>query len=417
MLAKDYLKREVKESAGCTEPGCVAFAVSTAKKHLGSEVENVYVEMSKNIYKNGIFVPIPGSRIGKGNMVAAALAACTDCENPDLTLLNSCTEQDNLKARKFLDEGKVQGKCLEDVNGVYVKAVVTSKDHQACCIVKNGHSDIEKIIVDDEVIFSKECKKGSEGFNFQGVNGLEDIVKISEEIDAQDMEFILYGAKMNYSVAQRYYSDSEMKLCSFFRKTGIENVGAKIRAYATIASYVRMSGINEKIMSSGGSGNQGITVTLPVYIYALESKADDRKTAVALCISHIFSGYIKSKIGKINAGCGAFGAAGPASAAGIIYLMDGSIEQMKQAIITNLSNEAGVICDGAKESCAFRIGNAAYDAYYSALMAANGVGVCSNQGVINTCLNSTIEDMKYLSDHTRDCIDDSLIEILENRSF
>ena len=93
------------------------------------------------------------------------------------------------------------------------------------------------------------------------------------------------------------------------------------------------------------------------------------------------------------------------------------MEQMKQAVITNLSNEAGVICDGAKESCAFRIGNAAYDAYFSALMAAGGVGVCSNQGVINTCLNSTIEDMKYLSDCTRDCIDDSLIEILEKRSF
>ncbi|MBP7237978.1 MAG: serine dehydratase subunit alpha family protein [Petrotogaceae bacterium] len=417
MLAKDYLKREVKESAGCTEPGCVAFAVSTAKKHLGSEVENVYVEMSKNIYKNGIFVPIPGSQIGKGNIVAAALAACTDCENPDLTLLNRCSNEDNLKARKFLDEGRVQGKCLEDVNGVYVKAVLKSKDHEACCIVKNGHSDIEKITVDGKIIFSAECRESSGGVNFHGVNGLEDIVKISEKIDEQDMEFILYGAKMNYSVAQRYYSDSKMKLCSFFRKTGIDDVGSKIRAFATIASYVRMSGINEKIMSSGGSGNQGITVTLPVYIYALQAKADDRKTAVALCISHIFSGYVKSKIGKINAGCGAFGAAGPASAAGISYLMDCSMEQMKQAVITNLSNEAGVICDGAKESCAFRIGNAAYDAYFSALMAAGGVGVCSNQGVINTCLNSTIEDMKYLSDCTRDCIDDSLIEILEKRSF
>ena len=113
MLAKDYLKREVKESAGCTEPGCVAFAVSTAKKHLGSEVENVYVEMSKNIYKNGIFVPIPGSQIGKGNIVAAALAACTDCENPDLTLLNRCSNEDNLKARKFLDEGRFRENVLK----------------------------------------------------------------------------------------------------------------------------------------------------------------------------------------------------------------------------------------------------------------------------------------------------------------
>jgi L-cysteine desulfidase len=228
-------------------------------------------------------------------------------------------------------------------------------------------------------------------------------------MDSVDVEEVFRGINMNYKVAE--YG---LKLIGF--NEIINQVNYKIKYFCMAASGARMSGADLPVMSSGGSGNQGIVSILPVAIVGEELRIEKTKIAKAVALSHFISGYIKSKLGKIAPVCGCVNAASPGAAAGITYLFNGSQEQIMLAVKTVLSDTLGMFCDGAKESCALKAGIAAQEAYDASLLAMRNIGIKDCQGFLDKDFNKTMENIVEIGKNGLTKLDEAIIKVLEKRN-
>lgn len=423
-MIKEYLTEEVKPAMGCTEPAAVALSVARAKKELKEKISKVEVIVSKSIYKNGLYVSIPGTKGLKGNKTAAALGAVISPDLLDLNLLYYSKEKDKKDAQDLIKNNRVKINYCEEP-GIFIHAIVEDiYNNISECIIRNSHTGIEKIILNSKVIFSSESegsikKNFFEKYNLENIS-LEEIINISSDMDSKDIDFIFQGIDLNMKAANYCLNKND----KFVEKTGIvlseifsdDILSEKIRKFSSAASFTRMTGADITIMSSGGSGNQGIVTTIPVYLFGKNNSNTDEEIAKAVAISHFLSGYIKYIVGKLAPICGAFYSAGAGATAGISYLMNKNIKKMLCAIDTMISNTTGVICDGAKESCAFRVGIAAHEAYISALMADKELYVDTNQGFIGNCCNESIKNIQKMNINGMKKLDTLIISILEGRN-
>lgn len=422
-MIKEYLNEEVKPAMGCTEPAAVALAVASATKYLKGNINFVEVIVSKSIYKNGLYVSIPGTNGLKGNKIAAALGAFIKPEILDLNLLYYSKKQDKIAAEKLILEKKIQI-ISNDITGVYVNAIVIDDlGNKAECLILNSHSNIQKIFLNSEIVYeSKKDKQTDKNFfvkyNLQNIT-LEDIINISSELDKKDEEFLFYGVELNMNAAN-YCLNQKDEFVSFTGKVLSEIlsdniISEKIRKYSSAASFTRMAGSDVTVMSSGGSGNQGIVATIPVFIFGKYNNNSDNEIAIALATSHFLSGFIKYVVGKLAPICGAFYSAGSGATAGISFLMNKDVRKMLNSVNTMISNTTGVICDGAKESCAFRIGVSSQEAYVSSLMADKGLYVDKNQGFIGDCCTDSIKNIQKINTSGMKNLDNLIISLLEGR--
>jgi L-cysteine desulfidase len=422
-MIKEYLKEEVKLSTGCTEPAAVALSTFVANKYIKNEIKKIDIEVSKSIYKNGKYVKIPGANGERGNKIAAALGTIIKNVEENLQILHHTkTEHQNI-ARDMVKNEIIYIKP-NNKNGVYVRTVIEDiLNNEVEVIIDGGHSNISLIRVNDEIVL-KDNKGEDNNIDFFKKHSLEnidlkDIQDFAKKIDDRDIEQLLFGARTNINAA-KFTLDSKReevsKMGNGLNRIFSEKIlNEKIRKYSTAASFTRMNGELVDIMSSGGSGNQGITTTIPVYLYGMYHEKDKRKIAEALAISHMLSGYIKFLVGKLAPICGAFYSAGAGATAGICYLEDLDEKNTINAIDTMISNTTGVLCDGAKESCAFRVGIATHEAYMSAVMAMNGIYVEKNQGFLGECCSDSIKNISKINLKGMNKIDNLIIEILERR--
>jgi L-cysteine desulfidase len=234
-----------------------------------------------------------------------------------------------------------------------------------------------------------------------------------EAINNREIGKIFEGIDMNLDIA-RFGLD---KILSSREGSSYneEGLGYKIRRYCLAASAARMSGAPLPVMSSGGSGNQGIVTTLPVALTGLHFEKRKEDIAKAVAISHLFSGYIKKKLGRVAPICGCVTAAGTGATAGIVYLLGGSRQHIEQAMLTILSSTTGIMCDGAKEGCALKAGLGGHEAYCSAMLSLNNLGIDSDQGFIAPTLDRSIENIQLLLSKGMSNIDSAIVEVLENR--
>ncbi len=422
MISK-YLKEEVKPATGCTEPAAVALAVAKAAKELVGNVYSINVEVSKSIYKNGLFVLIPGTEGLKGNKIAAALGALVKAEELDINLLHHTKSEDKKKAVELIEENRVKVTCNDKI-GVYVHASVQDDlNNVSECYIINSHTNVQKIKLNSKILFGsdEDFQENKTFFERNGIQdmSLEDIIKISTDINEEDVDFIFHGVDLNMDAA--YYCLKQKD--EFVKTPGIilndvfdeDNIAEKIRKYSSAASFTRMLGSNVTVMSSGGSGNQGIVATIPVYLYGLYNGNTKEEIAQALALSHLLSGYVKHLVGKLAPICGVFYSAGSGAAAAISYLMNKDRDKMLDTIDTMISNTTGIICDGAKESCAFRIGLSAHETYISALMADRGLYVEMDQGFIGQSCNESIRNIQRLNLDGMKDLDNLILSILEGR--
>lgn len=433
---KEFLAKEVKPALGCTEPGAVALAVARACRELNDrdEVASIRVTVSGSIYKNGMAVGIPGTRGARGNAMAAAMGAICGDSSLGLEVLKNSTKDDVAKAERWVREERASIYCDPDRSGVYVLASVFTPSHKAVCLIEGNHTNIVKVALDGAIVEENTPaarSASSTGFDDDGFpHKFSDAVKMADEIDDDDMKFLLDGVKMNMKVANGgYASASACKECgecvqgSRFGRTLLEicapeekeSIARRIRSVCAAAADARMSGILLPVMSSAGSGNHGITAILPTAIVAESLGASDRETAKAIAVSHIGTSFVKRRLGRMSPVCGCSVAAGAGAAAGLTCLMGGTVAQMSNAMELLLANLAGMLCDGAKESCALKVSCASSEAYFSALWAMEDQRLGVPQGVFGESVEETADNVARVTRDGMKTVDRVIIDILDRR--
>ncbi|MTI62077.1 MAG: serine dehydratase subunit alpha family protein [Firmicutes bacterium] len=428
---KEFLEKEVKPALGCTEPGAVALAVARACQEIEAkeEIDYIEVEVSDSVYKNGMDVGIPGTDGARGNAIAAVLGLICGKASYGLEVLRDCQKEDVVEAKKWIKDKRVSIICHPKKSGVYIHAAVFVKKQATICIIEGDHSNITMVSKNGKTIFEKKdfpnTKDKKESIqDMIGKLSYREVLSLVDNIDKDDVAYIMNGVKMNLKMAEYGLRDDTAAGAGFgkaLKKIMKENkleeeLGYLIKSYSFAASDARMGGAFLPVMSSAGSGNHGITAIIPLAIVGRKKGRTDEEIASAIAISHLTTSYVKSKIGRLSPVCGCAVAAGSGAAAGLTYILEGNYEQAVLAVKTLLANTAGMVCDGAKESCALKVGTAAFEAYLSALFALDDKGIDSAQGVIDASIEVTVNNMGRVNCIGMKNMDSVIIDIMEERA-
>lgn len=394
------VKKEVVPALGCTEPIAVALAAAKAREVLKVDPERTEVYVSANIYKNGMGVGIPGTGM-VGLDIAAALGVVGGNSEEKLEVLKAITKEDISKSKELVDNNEICVKPKDVPNKLYVEAVCINKNHVARVVIKDMHSNIVLVQLNDEILFeagNKEEKSEVKNEAVQPTLTVEKIYDFALNADFEDIEFILEGAKLNKAISKEGLKEEYgLKV----GKTIFENMekgllGDDIQNYAmaitAAASDARMAGSMLSVMSNSGSGNQGITVMLPVVAVAEKIDCDDEKLARALILSNLVAIHIKTYLGRLSALCGCVVASAGASC-GITYLLGGNLENVIYSIKNMVGNITGMICDGAKTGCALKVSTGVSAAVQAALLAINNIEISDKDGIIHKDIERTIQNI------------------------
>lgn len=409
----EILKSELVPALGCTEPGAIAYAAAKATATLGNFPERMNIKCSGNIIKNVKGVVVPNSGGLRGIEAAAILGAiageCTT--NHKLEVLNHVTEADIEKTKELLQKNFCKCRLQDGESNLYIDIVVTCKEHSAQVIVKDSHTNIVLIKKDGAIIFEKNLAESSTKLeekkkllNVKDIVAFADIVKIDDVKDILDYQICVNTAIAEEGLTNEYGASVGKTLLEFYGN----DIKIRAKAKAAAGSDARMAGSSMPVVINSGSGNQGITVTVPVVEYAKELDVSEEKMYRALLISNLISIHIKKYIGKLSAFCGAVSAA-CGSGAAITYLHGGSFEDISSTIINTVGNVGGIICDGAKASCAAKIASALDAAIMAHNMTVQKRKFQSGEGIVTDDIEKTIENIGYIG---RDGMRETDTEIL-----
>ncbi|UZT82593.1 serine dehydratase subunit alpha family protein [Caproicibacterium sp. BJN0003] len=363
------LKEELVAAMGCTEPIAVAYAGAKAREILGKMPEHCCVKCSGNIIKNVKGVTVPKSGGMRGIDVAATMGIVGGDASRKLAVLQTVTPEDLEQIRKMLKENFCTCELIEGVENLYIIIELTAGDENAVVEIKDHHTNITRIEKNHKVLFEKkedssEMETKKEIGNRDLLN-LHNIIEFADEVKISDLEPILKPQiEFNTAIAQEGLKGewgAEVGKILLERAKGAERARLLSRAYAAAGSDARMSGCALPVVINSGSGNQGITLTMPVVVYANELDASEELRYRALAAANLISIHQKKYIGSLSAYCGATSAACGA-ACGIAYLMyKGKISEEKfyqmigNTITNSICTVGGMVCDGAKSSCAAKI--------------------------------------------------------------
>ncbi len=417
---KQFLASEAVPALGCTEPGAVALAVARALEEVPGEVQSVVITVSKSIYKNGASVGVPGADGLKGNAVAAALAVYYGKSAYGLEVLKDVDKDGKAKAEALLASGKIRIDADMNRQGVYVHAVVRTDKGKGECVIEGKHDSIIKVVKNGETVL--DVVTGPAGPSGPSISdriakmSFAEALAIADTMTDEDVESLMRGVDMNLSAA-RYGLEHNVGLgmgkiiANEVRSK--DDIAQLIKAWTAGAADARMSGAMIPVMSSAGSGNHGLTAVIPVAIYAQYLNKSRKETAYAVAVSHIVTSFIKSRTGRLTPICGCTVSAGAGAAAALAWLKTGDMAKAAEAVSLILGNLSGMVCDGAKESCALKVGSGAIEAYYSAILAAERTSV-DKQGLIGSTVEQSAENLAKMSNEGFGDLDNVLCGIIED---
>lgn len=429
---KEILHLEVAPALGCTEPVAIALATAAAASVMkDSTPDRIEVWVDPNIYKNGLAVIIPGTGGLNGLDTAAVLGAL--CGDPSLGLevLEPLNPEGVRKACRYKEDHQVLVNLLDSHHGIYVRAMLTYGEHHVEAIIENVHDNIVSLNKDGKPITDSTLVRHEQAHQAD-VSKLEDYIKslslenlvdMIDDLDADDFSFLKEGITYNMKLADYGLKHGPglgvgMTLERLARlKILSRDMILSARIITSAASDARMGGIKLPAMSSGGSGNHGLTAILPIYAVSSFLDCDEKVMLEAIALSHLVTAYVKAQTGRLSAVCGCSVAAGAGATAGVTYLMGGTSVQMAGAI-TNLTEDlAGIICDGAKSGCALKLATAAGTAVQAALFAVHGVNVHSTDGIIGSSPEQTMQNIGTLSTQGMIDTDRTILKIMLEKHF
>lgn len=398
----DLVKREVIPAIGCTEPIAVALCVAKATETLGCLPEAVEVLLSANILKNAMGVGIPATGM-IGLPIAVALGALVGKSEYNLEVLRDVTPEAVERGRVYVDEKRISiGLKDEIAEKLYIEVKVTCGGGEAVAVISGGHTNFVYLSRGGNVLLdARVCETADAGESEEPVLTLSKVWNFAMNTPVDDIRFILETRRVNRAAAEQSFTGSyghsvgRTLHCERQRKVMGDSIFSRILSYTAGACDARMAGACIPVMSNSGSGNQGIAATMPVVVYAEETFASEEQTIRALMLSHLTVIYIKQSLGRLSALCGCVVAA-TGSSCGITYLMGGGYPQVAATVKNMIANLTGMICDGAKPSCAMKLTSGVSTAVISAMMAMEGQEVTSVEGIIDDDVDRSIKNLTHI---------------------
>lgn len=394
----DLIHREVIPAIGCTEPIAVALCVARATETLGTEPERIAVRLSANILKNAMGVGIPGTGM-IGLPIAVALGALIGRSEYQLEVLRDVTPEAVERGRRMIEEKRITIELKEGISEkLYIEVEVVAAGHEAQAVIAGGHTTFVYVERDGEVLLDKRSGASSEADAGEVPLTLRRVWEFATTTPLDEIRFILESRRLNWAAAEKAFSGDyghsvgRTLRCDREQQVMGDSIFTRILSYTSAACDARMAGAMIPVMSNSGSGNQGIAATMPVAVYARETGATEEQTIRALTLSHLTVIYIKQSLGRLSALCGCVVAA-TGSSCGIVYLMGGGYDQVAAAVKNMIANLTGMICDGAKPSCAMKLTSGVSTAVLSAMMAMDGQCVTPVEGIIEEDVDRCIRNL------------------------
>ena len=414
------MKREIVPAVGCTEPMAVALCVARATEALGCRPEKITVLLSANILKNAMGVGIPGTGM-IGLPIAIALGALIGKSDYQLEVIKDVCPEAIEQGKQYIDEGRIdiqlkQGNC----DKLYVEALCEGDGHRSSAIISGSHTRFVRITRDDEVLLDVQDGKSCDCCDDDIALNLRLVYDFALQAPLDEIHFILETRDYNLKAAQESlkgnYGHCLGKTMDRPLSHGIfgNTIFSRILSKTALACDARMGGALIPVMSNSGSGNQGICATNPVAVYAIENENTEEELIRALTLSHLTAIYIKQSLGKLSALCGCV-VASIGSSCGITYLMGGNYERICFAVKNMIANLTGMICDGAKPSCALKITSGVSTALLSAVLAMDGRHVTSAEGIIDDDVDRSIRNLTVIGADAMCATDTMVLNIMTSK--
>ena len=413
---------DMKPALGVTEPGAIAFAASKARSYTKGEIEEVSVEMNSGMYKNAFTCGIPNSD-EVGNIFSAALGVAAGNSEKGLESLADVTEKDNETAEKLVEEGKVKVKLSGISSDIFIEATVKTKSDVCVVTIKNSHTNIVRITLNGEVIFEKEEKdKENEIEETPLIHKytLKDLVSYVKNVDIKEIEFIQKAFDVNMELFNEgLKSRKSTFIHQLFKMNGekifSDNVLSTAQLLCNGAIEARVIGLDKPAMSITGSGAHGIIAVMPLLAEQKVKNLSEEILLRAAALSYLVCMYIKEYSGRLSAFCGCGIAAGTGMACGLVFMRNGSVEEMGHTINNMASSITGMICDGGNQGCTMK-GVAATDAAFrSAEFAMNGVYIYNVHGINGNTPEKTMRNMGLIASPGMTGTEKTIVEIFENK--
>lgn len=414
------VKREVVPAIGCTEPIAVALCVAKATETLGVKPEKINVWLSANILKNAMGVGIPGTGM-IGLPIAIALGALIGKSEYQLEVLKDSTPEAVEAGKHFIDEKRISIALKPDITEkLYIEVRCEAGENWATAVIAGGHTSFVYVARNGEVLLDKHAISGKEEEEPVPDLTLRKVYDFAMTAPLDEIRFILETARLNKAAAERSFQGNyghglgKMLRGTYEHKVMGDSVFSHILSYTSGACDARMAGAMIPVMSNSGSGNQGISATLPVLVYAEENGKSEEELIRALMLSHLTVIYIKESLGRLSALCGCVVAA-TGSSCGITWLMGGSYEQITYAVQNMIANLTGMICDGAKPSCALKVTTGVSTAVLSAIMAMENRCVTSVEGIIDADVDQSIRNLTKIGSQGMNETDKLVLDIMTSK--
>ena len=415
------INREVVPAIGCTEPIAVALCVAKATEILGTEPERIVARLSANILKNAMGVGIPGTGM-IGLPIAIALGALIGKSAYRLEVLRDVDAEAVARGKRYVDEKRITIGLKEGIEEkLYIEIEAAAGDHTAVAVIAGGHTNFVFEARDGQSqLDQRGASAGEEEQNGPALS-LRRVYDFAMTTPLDELRFILETRRLNKAAAEQSFKgdyghclgktlrhDRELKVLG-------DSVFLRMLSYTSAACDARMAGAMIPVMSNSGSGNQGIAATLPVVVYAEENGATEEQTIRALTLSHLTVIYMKQSLGRLSALCGCVVAA-TGSSCGIAYLMGGGYEEVTFAVKNMIANLTGMICDGAKPSCAMKLTSGVSTAVLSAMMALEHRCVTAVEGIIDDDVDQCIRNLTRIGRDGMNETDRLVLDIMTSKN-
>lgn len=416
----ELINREVIPAIGCTEPIAVALCAARATELLSARPERIEVLLSANILKNAMGVGIPGTGM-IGLPIAVALGALIGRSEYRLEVLRDVTPEAVEEGRQYIDEKRITIGLKEGIEEkLYAEVIAVTGTKRAVAVIAGGHTNFVYEEVDGVATLDNRTPTAGEEQSEEVDLTLHRVWEFALESPLEELRFILETKRLNKAAAEKAFTGEYGHSVgrTFAQARGGHMIGSgafsRILAYTSAACDARMAGAMIPVMSNSGSGNQGISATMPVVVYAEEINASEEQLIRALTLSHLTVIYIKQSLGRLSALCGCVVAA-TGSSCGITYLMGGGYEEMVSAVKNMIANLTGMICDGAKPSCAMKVASGVSTAVLSAMMAMEGRCVTSVEGIIEEDVDRSIRNLTRIGRDGMNETDRMVLDIMTHK--
>ncbi len=423
-ILSEILKHDVFPALGCTEPTSVAYAASAAGKQLDGEISEIHISVDSGVYKNGFAVAIPNTGGERGNLIAGVLGALI--QRPELKMeIMSCVTEDILsRAKTLIQSHRADISCDRSKRQLYIDVFLRTEKDSARAVIEGSHTNIVRLEHNEHALLHPNdtlYRCGDDEFKTVLRNtSVAELVDMAEQIEPQDYDYIKRGIDMNLRISKEGQS---LRKVSYYvselisKKQREDDIFSSCEVMTSSAADARMGGLNLPVMSSGGSGNQGIVAILTPYLVGKHYDLEEGIIVRSIALSHLMNSYIKCFTGDLSPLCGCSIAAGVGAAVAIVYQRAGKdMPKITLAVNNLVSDLGGMLCDGAKAGCALKVASSTNSAIRSAHMALNNHGITQVEGFVGITTEETIRNLSQIGTIGMSLANDTMLSIMIEKS-